>query len=299
MSDIPIQIANDSQQAAKADLAAKDAVAVALIKERKLAEAEAILKDVLESRLTHGDAMTNPDMIGTKARLASVFYHQNRFVEAESLEREMLEANEQIFGQEHPDTISTMHNLANVLTRLGKLDDALPLQRRALQLCQDVHGPDQPETLNAMNNLGDILIRKGKLDEAEATHRHVLKTRQNLRPNDHEAITTSMNNLAAVLGHQGKYAEAQQLYRDALALAQTDEEKLCMKGNLAKMLNEQEHYAEAEKLWKEVLALPDYLFAYDERTKEAIKRDLAELQTKVGKPAEDEAVLGKTSAAVA
>ena len=48
------------------------------------------------------------------ANLASVYFSQGKYAEAEALHSQSLEITRRIFGPENPDTLMSMNDLANV-----------------------------------------------------------------------------------------------------------------------------------------------------------------------------------------
>ncbi|KAH7325254.1 hypothetical protein B0J17DRAFT_581903 [Rhizoctonia solani] len=54
------------------------------------------------------------------ADLGHTYYHQHRYIEAETLETAVLASRRRILGQMHPDTITTIQNLAVIYSALGK-----------------------------------------------------------------------------------------------------------------------------------------------------------------------------------
>ena len=54
----------------------------------------------------------HPDTLNSMANLASTFWSQGRWKEAEELGVQVVEARKRVLGQEHPDTLTCMANLA-------------------------------------------------------------------------------------------------------------------------------------------------------------------------------------------
>ncbi|KAK0747607.1 hypothetical protein B0T21DRAFT_379616 [Apiosordaria backusii] len=80
----------------------------------------------------------HPDTISTHAAMASVYWEQGQFSEAQTIQVEVLEKSRGILGEEHPDTLTSMHNLAFTWKDMGRLEDAIVLMQECLRLRQKV-----------------------------------------------------------------------------------------------------------------------------------------------------------------
>ena len=130
-----------------AELATKDCLAEVLCRQDRHKEAEALLRDALETRKTVlGQSLEDPDMLRTINNLAGTLIQDDN-VEAEMLFRQVLEADIKSVGYEHAYTITSMNNVAQNLSAQGKHAAAEDLQRRTVELSQTLRGPDHPETL--------------------------------------------------------------------------------------------------------------------------------------------------------
>ena len=151
----------------------------------RLAEAEAIYRQMLQAEPNHADALHLSGLIA---------YHSGRSETAVELIGRAIAVN--------PSNPLYFNNLGNMLHEQGRLDSAEDHFRKALALM-----PAYPE---AHSNLGRTLQAQGKLDEAAAAHRRALS----IKPDSAEAL----NNLGNVLQAQGKSGEAIDSLQRALAL---------------------------------------------------------------------------------
>ena len=58
------------------------------------------------------------------ANLASTFWNQGRWKEAEELEVQVMKTRNRELGQEHPDTLTSMANLASTYRNQGRWKEA-------------------------------------------------------------------------------------------------------------------------------------------------------------------------------
>src|SRR2546423_15531309 len=91
------------------------------------------------------------------ANLASTYWNQGRWKEAEDLGVQVMETRKRVLGQEHPNTLTSMANLALTYWNQGRWKEAEELQKQELDICSRVLGQEHPGTLISMENLAHIL----------------------------------------------------------------------------------------------------------------------------------------------
>ena len=194
----------------------------------RLADAEALYRQILAAQPTHADAL----------HLFGLIAHQTgRHDLAVERIRQSI-----VFNPNHP---AAHCNLGEACRALGRLDEAMTAYRRALHL-----QPDLPEV---HNNLALALRERGQIDEAVAAFRRALE----LKPNYLEAL----NNLGVALKDQGQADEAIAAYRRALGLQPDFPECL---NNLGVALRERGQLDEAVADFRRALELkPNYAEAFN------------------------------------
>ncbi len=228
----------------------------------RLADAEALYRQILAVQPRHGDALhflgviaglmgqygqavallgqaieIRPDNAGAHTHLGAVYRAMGRLDEAIDSYRLAL--------QLQPGLSSTYNDLGNALRDQGRLDDAFSAFQRAIQIKSDY-----PE---AHNNLGNVFRDRGQLDEALAAYRQAL----DLDPRSLEAQC----NLGNVLREQGHLDEAIAAYRTALQIAPDHAVVLC---NLGIALGLQGKWDEAIAASRRALELkPDFAEAHN------------------------------------
>ena len=158
----------------------------------RLAEAEAIYRQILAVRPRHG---------GTLHLLGIIAHQLGKNEVAVDLISQSI-ALEPGFADFHC-------NLGNALLDLGRVDEATAEYRRAIQI--------QPGLPKAHNNLGNALSENGKLEDATASYRQAIAVYSRaitLKPDLAEAHT----NLGTALGDKGRLDEAIAAHRQAIAL---------------------------------------------------------------------------------
>lgn len=140
-------------------------------------------------QLVEAEAVTAVAYAARARRLA----RENRFAEAETLYRKVLEIRSEVAGD--------YSNLGGALAGQGKLDEAVALYKKALEL-----DDDDPF---ALNNLAMALAQKGDTGQAAE---YLLRAIE-LEPRYPEAH----HNLGLVRAGQKRFSEAVEHYREALA----------------------------------------------------------------------------------
>lgn len=81
--------------------------------------------------------------------LASTYWKQGRYTEAETLQMQVLEARRkpEVLGEEHPHTLASMSDLALTRKSLGQNDEALDLMVECHRLQERTLGSTHPDYL--------------------------------------------------------------------------------------------------------------------------------------------------------
>jgi hypothetical protein len=88
------------------------------------------------------------------ANLASTYWNQGQWEEAEKLQVEELKLCDKTLGPEHPETLTSMNNLAQTWKSLSKNSDALGLMTKCVHLRKKQLGRLHPHTLFSAVLLG-------------------------------------------------------------------------------------------------------------------------------------------------
>ena len=231
--------------------------AVSCHQEGRLAEAEALYRQILSTDAYHADSL---HMLGVLACQAGHFkqavdltnraimlnpgvaiYHSDLGLALQGQGRldDAINCYEQALAI-RPDVPEVLNNLGALLCRQGRVDDAVARYEQALAI-----RPDYPD---ALNNFGILLKGQGRLDEAVSCYERALAVRPD--------VPEVLNNLGAALYHQGRVDEAIARYEQALAIRPDYPDALNNFGNL---LRGQGRLDEAIARYEQALAIrPDY-----------------------------------------
>jgi len=236
--------------------------ALGLHRAGRLAEAEAIYRQILAMDARHPDSLHLLGMIehqrGRHAAAAELIraaiavnpaeaaYHSNlgTILQAQGNLDEAAECFERALALK-PGWAEVHSNLGNILQAQGKLDAAAVRQERALSL--------KPDCTEAWSNLGNIRQAQGKLDDAVAYYERALA----LKPD----FADAHNNLGNALATLDQIDSAVAHYERALVLKP---EWAYAHNNLGNALTIQNKIEDATEHYQRALVLkPDYANAHN------------------------------------
>ncbi|HET7206381.1 MAG TPA: serine/threonine-protein kinase [Terriglobales bacterium] len=183
---------------------------------------------------------------------------ENRFAEAEKLERETLAIRRRGLGNDDPNTARSMAYLASTLRGQRRYGEAETLQRSALAIRRRVLGPEHPDTLISMGDLAITLKMTGRLDEAEKLERDALEIERRVLGPEHPDTLTLMNNLAYTLVREKRYPEAERLLRETIdiqarVLGNDHPQTVQSMSDLAYTLSEEGRYHDEEIVLRKII----------------------------------------------
>lgn len=92
-------------------------------------------------------------MLTIMINLASTFWKQGRWKEAEELELQVMKTGLSSLGKEHPDTLTSMSNLAFTYNDQSRNEEAIDLMKEVVELRVKVLGADHPYTISSKDDL--------------------------------------------------------------------------------------------------------------------------------------------------
>ncbi len=202
----------------------------------------------------------HPDVAICLNNLASLYWSQGKYSEAELLHKRALKIREKVLGSDHLDVAASLNNLAVLYWNQGKYSEAESLHKRTLEIKERTLSPDHPDVAASLNNLANLYRDQGKYTDAELLYTRALEIREKAFRSDHPDVAQSLNNLAILYRAQGKYAEAEPLYKRALEimenlLGKDHPDVASSLNNLALIYWNQGKYSEAESLHKRALEI--------------------------------------------
>lgn len=122
----------------------------------------------LDVLLTRSPQHSVGDRQLVRQELASLLGEVGKGDEAEALLRQVMLANEKVYGPSHPFTITSKVNYARALTRHGKPEEARLLSAEMVDISHKQHGEDAEVSIFALTNLASIEYGDKRYDKAIA-----------------------------------------------------------------------------------------------------------------------------------
>ena len=199
-------------------------------------------------------------VLSSRAKLASTFWNQGRWKEAEELELQVMEMRKRVLGMEHSATLTSMANLASTFWNQGRWKEAEELNLQVIEMSKRVLGMEHPDTLISMNNLASMYSNQGRWKEAEELQLQVMKMSKRVLGMEHPDTLTSMANLASMFWGQGRWKEAEELQLQVMemskrVLGMEHPDTLTSMNNLAHTYKFEDRHDEAIELIKSVVQL--------------------------------------------
>ncbi|KAK1837700.1 Kinesin light chain 5 [Colletotrichum chrysophilum] len=219
--------------------------------------AEGFIQEAVRIR-TESLGEKHPSTLMSMDNLASTFWNQGRWKEAEELGVRVMETRKRVLGEEHRDTITSMANLALTFCDRGRWKEAEELGVRVVEMRKRLLGEEHPSTLTSMANLASTFWNQGRWKEAEELGVRVVEMRKRVLKEEHPHTLMSMGNLALTYRNQGRWKEAEELQTKELdiclkVLGEEHPSTLTSMSNLASTYKSQGRLKEAEELGVRVM----------------------------------------------
>ncbi|KAF8311017.1 putative kinesin [Amanita rubescens] len=162
-----------------------------------------------------------PPSLSLMANLATTYWNQGRWDEAEKLQTDVMNALKAKLGLDHTDTLISMGNLASTYRHQGRLDEAVKLQMDVMNGFKAKLGSDHPDTLNIMGILASTYWYQGRWGEAEKLQIDVMNAYKTTLGSDHPSTLIIMANLASTYRKQERWDKAERLEMDVMSARKT------------------------------------------------------------------------------
>ena len=151
--------------------------------------------------------------------LSSIYYDQSRFLQANTLQKQVIKIYEAALSPDHPNFESAINNLALSYRGLGHYEEAIKLFQRALDLSEAKTGSNSIENKAAtLTNLAVTYSDLAKYDLAIFMHYRATELYKKEFGLENVRTANSINNLAETYREIGEVGEAIKLHRQALSI---------------------------------------------------------------------------------
>jgi len=191
---------------------------------------------------------------------ALTLYDEQRYPEAEALERQVLAIRRDALGPDHLDVATSLNGLAIVLQRQGEHEAARPLYEESLAIRRAALGPNHPKVADSIHNLASALHLLRDYEAAAQMYEESLDIVVETQGPNHLDAASTLDSIAMLRVAQGDYATARGLYDRSLgilrqALGPEDAEVGLNLFKQGLMLEKQRDNAGARRLYEQSLAI--------------------------------------------
>ena len=167
--------------------------------------------------LPHLDEARTADIdADVAAKFQQVYKEASRWIEAEKLQRLVVNARTEQLGSEHVDTLRMMAELAMSYKTLGRWKEAEESLVVVLKARKKVLGDEHKDTLKTMEFLAIVYSSQGRQEEATALLLELVETSTRVLGSDDQDTLSAITSLATLLAEQYRWAEAEAMHLKAL-----------------------------------------------------------------------------------
>ncbi|CAI6342480.1 unnamed protein product [Periconia digitata] len=198
----------------------------------------------------------NKKTLNCMAHLASIQYTRGNLLQAESLQRKVLEGLQKIGEAESPDMFRGFAVMGDILLETHNYDEAEEYIWQAVRGLQGTLGFEHKDTLRTCSSLLRILRTRGKHEITESMHHEIIGGLTKALGSEHLWTIASKAYLADFFTNRAKYPQAQKTWQDIIETTQKSHgtehpQTLIATTKLGYVLDCQGKHTEGERLLRE------------------------------------------------
>ena len=202
--------------------------------------------------------------LAARARLGDL-YAKGEFEQAIRLARQIVDAAQRVFGEDHPLVAEGLTSVASLHDALHQIKEADAAESQARDISRRVFGQQHPIYAERLNRLADRTAKQRSAQRSGRTEGLLLEAlaiRLTTLGQRDPQTAANLHQLAHLYLESGRYGDAEPLYRLALALrldllGPRDADYASTLNDLGLLLGSTGRYGEAEPLYREALAIFD------------------------------------------
>ncbi len=160
-------------------------------------------------RLQSAKHQVTTDLSESTNELATAHYYQGHLVLADSLYKQALAMDRQLYGAVHPRVADDFYDMGLVQHDLGNDRQAEQDYRQALQIKQSWYGKEHPDTALIMAAVGQSLVYQGRYDQAAPVLQEALGIQERVLGKVHPQVAMGLNVLGLLEIRRGNFSEAE------------------------------------------------------------------------------------------
>ena len=226
--------------------------------EFRWAEAEALTREVLETRMNElGNE--DPATLWCRKILATIMHERSQLLESEHLIIGVIHTEERL-GIDQLEIQRSQSILAKILLSQGRSDEAKNLIEQILRKTRNIVGTDHPDMPANIALLVRVYLRQGRLDEARSLCQQNFDAMQRVLGEYHPATISIIADLAQIFESRGQYHEVYEMQTQFVrlrerVLGREHHATLSSKADLARTMWSLDRCHEALEQLKQVVGL--------------------------------------------
>jgi eukaryotic-like serine/threonine-protein kinase len=236
--------------------AALVALGSALEVRAKYDEARQVLLDAM--KLLPQNTGDSSERAAILLSLADVTFYQGHYDESESWNRQALDMDRRLYGEQHPAVADELNNLGAIEADRGNYAAAESYYRQALAIVERWYGAEHPETAANLTALAQVLTSQNRNADAEACLKRALEIQQHQNGPIRATAGTTLNQLGILAFQEKRYDDAKSYFNQAIETWRQyngDQHPYIANAisNLGSICQQQKDYACAEKMYREAV----------------------------------------------
>jgi serine/threonine-protein kinase len=222
----------------------------------KYDEARQMLLEAM--KLLPRNAGDSAERAATLLSLADVTFYQGHYDESESWNRQALDMDRRLYGEQHPAVADELNNLGAIEADRGNYADAESHYRQALAIVERWYGAEHPETAANLTALAQVLTSQNRNADAEVCLKRALEIQQHQNGPIRATAGTTLNQLGILAFQEKRYDDAKSYFNQAIETWRQyngDQHPYIANAisNLGSICQQQKDYACAEKMYREAV----------------------------------------------
>lgn len=178
-----------------------------------------LLEDAVGQRSAAEHSLS--DRAGALYELANAYFYAGRYKDAETLNRQVLEMNREIYGERHPRVAEVLVNLGAIQHDLGNYPESERFHRQALEITRQFFGDTHYRTAAGLTLLARSLVFQKRYEEAMPLLGNAISIQESVFGPVHPRVASAVNELGTVALQRGDTEGAKRQYRRMLQVYRT------------------------------------------------------------------------------
>lgn len=178
-----------------------------------------LLEDAVRQRSSPEHSLS--DRAGTLYELANAYFYAGWYKDAETLNRQVLEMNREIYGERHPRVAEVLVNLGAIQHDLGNYPESERFHRQALEITRQFFGDTHYRTAAGLTLLARSLVFQKRYEEAMPLLSNAISIQEGVFGPVHPRVASAVNELGTVALQRGDTEGAKRQYRRMLQVYRT------------------------------------------------------------------------------